>query len=99
MLVPGGHKGGMEQIEAIAAVIRKQQALGYEAGEAEATWLRCAALFVHMDFPAATSSDFAAAAATVTLLTPNRDRTHLIAQAARNRWNESKKFWEAEGEW
>lgn len=67
-------------IPAIAAEIKKQ--LACIEGESLANSLRCAALFVHMDFPTATSSDFGDAAASL----------GMHRQAAMNRWNESKQI-------
>ena len=66
-------------IPAIAEIIKAE--IGRFAGETNANALRCAAVFVNMDFPAATSADFGDAAASL----------GMHRQAAMNRWNEAKK--------
>lgn len=71
-------------IIAIAEIIEKE--LFLFPGEPYANALRCAAVFVHEDFPQATSSDFGDAAATVA--GPNGQLLH--RQSSMNRWNEAK---------
>lgn len=66
----------MEQI----AIIIETEVARFEAGEPLANALRCAAVFVRDEFPAATASDFGNAAASL----------GLHRQAAMNRWNEAK---------
>lgn len=68
-------------IPAIAAIIQAE--MQRFKTEPNANALRCAAVFVNMDFPAATSSDFGDAAASL----------GMHRQAAMNRWNEAKTNW------
>lgn len=68
-------------IPAIAKIIKAE--MGRFEGETNANALRCAAVFVNMDFPAATSADFGDAAASL----------GMHRQAAMNRWNEAKANW------
>jgi hypothetical protein len=67
----------MENIPQIIAT----EVARFEGGEPLANALRCAAVFVHDEFPEATASDFGDAALTL----------GLHRQAAMNRWNEAKK--------
>ncbi len=57
----------------------------FNGGETLANSMRCAAVFVHVDFPQATSADFGDAA----LLVETPGGT-LHRQASMNRWNEAK---------
>lgn len=66
-------------MDEIADIIEEE--VGRFPGETLANALRCAAWFVHDEFPDATSTDFGDAAASV----------GLHRQAAMNRWNEAKK--------
>jgi hypothetical protein len=68
-------------IPAIAAIIAEEMARF--PTETNANALRCAAVFVNEDFPAATSADFGDAAASL----------GMHRQAAMNRWNEAKANW------
>lgn len=67
-------------MEQIADIIEAEVAR-FSGGETLANALRCAAVFVHEEHPAATASDFGDAAASL----------GLHRQAAMNRWNEAKK--------
>lgn len=77
----------MERIDLLIAIadMIEVELHRFDGGETLANSMRCAAVFVHDEFPDATSADFGDAAVMVETAGGTLHR-----QASMNRWNEAK---------